>query len=162
MVKSARIAPPRNGEGDRAKPGGGGPRLLSAPIKTVKLARKLRREMSPPERLLWWALKQHPGGFRFRKQCPQGPFSLDFACLAARLAIEVDGEAHERAGRPERDAARDRYLAERGFTVVRVSAAEVFRNLEGVVLGIISACEKRGPLHQASPGPPPRAGEEQR
>jgi very-short-patch-repair endonuclease len=116
--------------------------------------------MGPAERLLSWALKQQPGGHRFRKQCPQGPFSLDFACLQTRLAIEVDGEAHDRAGRPERDAVRDDYLAALGFWTMRIPAEEVFANLEGVVLGIVDLCRRRGPLHQASPGPPPRSGEE--
>jgi very-short-patch-repair endonuclease len=134
--------------------------VLQAPIRTVKLARKLRKDMSPPERLLWWALKQRPGGFRFRKQCPQGPFSLDFACLPARLAIEVDGESHDRGDQPARDAARDGYLMKLGFLTMRIPAAEVFNNLEGVVLGIVDICRKRGPLHHASHGPPPRAGEE--
>ncbi len=152
--------PPRNGEGDQAKPGGGVPRILRAPIKTVKLARKLRKEMSPPERMLWQALRQRPGGFRFRKQCPQGPFSIDFACLASRLAIEVDGAAHDGAGRPERDAGRDRYLQELGFTMMRVPAGEVFRNLEGVILGIVNECHRLGPLHRPSDGPPPRSGED--
>ena len=160
MEGSAHTIPPRNGEGDRAKPGGGGPRILQAPIKTVKLARKLRKEMSPAEAKLWWALRQRPGGYRFRKQCPQGPFSLYFACLAARLAIEVDGEAHERAGRPERDARRDAYLEGLGFTVLRIPAAEMFRNLEGVVSGIVEECRRLGPLHRPSGGPPPRSGED--
>ena len=101
--------------------------------------------MSPAEAKLWWALRQRPGGYRFRKQCPQGPYSLDFACLSARLGIEVDGEAHDRAGRPERDARRDAYLKELGFTVFRVPAVEVFRNLEGVVSGIVEQCRMRGP-----------------
>ncbi|HEX8225623.1 MAG TPA: DUF559 domain-containing protein [Allosphingosinicella sp.] len=154
------LVPPRNGEGDRAKPGGGGPRVLKAPIKTVKLARRLRKEMSPAERLLWWALKQRPEGYRFRKQCPQGRYSLDFACLSARLAIEVDGEAHDRGDRPARDAARDRHLQSLGWLTMRIPAEEVFNNLEGVVLGIVGACRRRGPLHHASHGPPPRSGEE--
>jgi len=154
------IVPPRNGEGDRAKPGGGGPRVLQAPIKTVKLARKLRKEMSRLERLLWWALKQRPEGYRFRKQCPQGPYSLDFACLSARLAIEVDGESHDRGDRPARDAARDRYLQNLGFLTMRIPAEEVFNNLEGVVLGIVDVCQTRGPLHRPSGGPPPRSGED--
>ena len=133
---------------------------MQAPIKTVKLARRLRKEMSPAERLLWWALRQRPGGYRFRKQCPQGPFSLDFACLSARLAIEVDGESHDRGDRPQRDAARDRYLETLGFMTMRIPAEEVFSNLEGVVLGIVDVCRTRGPLHHASHGPPPRSGEE--
>ena len=155
------LVPPRNGEGDWAKPGGGAPRVLKAPIKTVKLARKLRKELSPPERLLWWTLKQRPEGFRFRKQCPQGPYSLDFACLSARLAFEVDGEGHDRDDRPARDAARDRHLQELGFLTMRIPVDEVFNNLEGVVPGIVDACRTRGPLHHASHGPPPRPGEEQ-
>jgi very-short-patch-repair endonuclease len=134
--------------------------VLRAPIKTVKLARRLRKEMSPPERLLWWALKERPGGFKFRKQCPQGPFSLDFACLDARLALELDGESHDRGDRPQRDERRDQYLAEHGFAVLRVPAGEVFRNLQGVIDGIVEQCRTLGPLHRPSDGPPPRSGEE--
>ncbi|HEU0135293.1 MAG TPA: DUF559 domain-containing protein [Allosphingosinicella sp.] len=134
--------------------------MLRAPIKTVKLARKLRKDLSPPERLLWWALRQRRGGYRFRKQCPQGPFVLDFACLEARLAIEVDGEVHDRGDRPERDARRDPFLEQLGFLTMRIPAREVFSNLEGVVLGILAECRRRGPLHHASHGPPPRSGEE--
>jgi very-short-patch-repair endonuclease len=62
--------------------------------------------MSPAERLLWWALKERPGGYRFRKQCPQGAFSIDFACLEVRLGIEVDGDAHDSAAAQERDGRR--------------------------------------------------------
>jgi very-short-patch-repair endonuclease len=116
--------------------------------------------MSPPERKLWWALKQRPGGYKFRKQCPQGRFSLDFACLSARLAIEVDGDAHDSVECQEGDRWRDRQLAELGFETMRIPAAEVFRNLEGVVLGIIGKCQARGPLHRAPHGPPPRSGED--
>jgi very-short-patch-repair endonuclease len=160
MERGAEIAPPRNGEGGQAKPGGGGPLVLQAPIKTVKLARKLRKEMSPPERLLWSALRQRPGGYRFRKQCPQGPYSMDFACLSARLCVEVDGESHDRALRPQRDAARDAFVERRGFLVMRIPVAEVFSHLEGVVLGIVEQCRRRGPLHRPADGPPPRSGEE--
>ena len=160
MERRAHAGPPRNGEGDRAKPGGGGPRVLQAPIKTVKLARKLRREMSPAEVKLWWALRQRPDGRRFRKQCPQGPYSVDFACLEARLAVEVDGDVHDRAGRPQHDARRDAYLKELGFEIMHIPAGDVFRNLEGVVAGIVQRCAARGPLHRPAGGPPPRSGED--
>ena len=152
--------PPRNGEGDQAKPGGGGPGVLQAPIKTVKLARRLRREMSPAEARLWCVLRERPEGYKFRRQFPLPPYALDFACLEARLAVEVDGEAHGRDSRPERDERRDRWVAERGFFTLRIPAREVFRSLEGVVLAIVAECRRRGPLHRASHGPPPRSGED--
>ncbi|MEA3000051.1 MAG: hypothetical protein QOK17_1884 [Sphingomonadales bacterium] len=135
--------------------------MLRAPIKTVKRARKLRREMSPAEALLWTALRERPGGFKFRRQNPQHPFSLDFACLETRLAVEVDGEAHDRGNRPQQDAVRDALVSRAGFVTMRIPAVELFRNLEGVVSGIVEACRARGPLHRASHGPPPRSGEEQ-
>lgn len=152
--------PPRNGEGDRAKRGGRGPAVLSAPIKTIKRARKLRREMSPPEVMLWRALQRRPGGFKFRRQFPLHPFSLDFACLETRLAVEVDGEVHGRGNQPKRDASRDRMIAGKGFRTFRIPAAEVFRNLEGVLAGIVEQCRAPGPLHQPTAGPPPHSGEE--
>jgi very-short-patch-repair endonuclease len=156
--------PPRNGEGDRdaKRRGGGGPRLLRSPIKTVKRARKLRREMSLPEVLLWRALRQRPGEFKFRKQCPQHPYVIDFACLETRLAIEVDGEAHDRGDRPARDEARDVYLQTLGFATLRIPAREVLGNLDGVIAGIVERCRTLGPLHHrpAAGGPPPRSGED--
>ncbi|HYE26911.1 MAG TPA: DUF559 domain-containing protein [Allosphingosinicella sp.] len=104
--------PPRDGEGDRdaKRRGGGGPAVLRAVIKTVKRARRLRREMSPAEGRLWKQLGQRPGGFGFRRQFPLAPYALDFACLEARLAIEVDGEAHDRGDRPQRDHRRDAHV----------------------------------------------------
>ncbi|WP_347233084.1 endonuclease domain-containing protein [Sphingomonas glacialis] len=62
--------------------------------------------MSLPEVLLWQVLRTRPDGHRFRRQAPAGDYVLDFYCAPARLAIEVDGEAHSRGDRPARDGAR--------------------------------------------------------
>lgn len=59
-------------------------------------AKRLRRAMALPEVLLWQVLRTQPGGHRFRRQAPAGDYVLDFYCAPARLAIEVDGEAHSR------------------------------------------------------------------
>ena len=154
--------PPRNGEGDRAEHGGGGPRVLQIPIKQVKRARKLRRQLSLPEVLLLKALRRRPNGLKFRSQFPIGPITADFACLSHRLIIEVDGESHCRGDQPQRDAARDEFLREEGFDVMRIAAREVLGNLDGVISGIGARCTEVGPLHQPAAGPPPRAGEELR
>jgi very-short-patch-repair endonuclease len=128
----------------------------------VKRARRLRKEMSLPEVLLWRELQKRPGGFKFRKQFPQGGFAVDFACLGARLAIEVDGEAHDRGDQPEFDAEKDRWLRQAGFEVMRIPAREVLSNLEGVLSMIVAHCGAVGPLYHrpGAGGSPPRPGED--
>ena len=117
-------------------------RTVGAPDETIRRARQLRREMSLPEVLLWRQLKQRPGGFKFRKQVPAHPYVLDFACLSARLAIEIDGAAHDCGDRPERDARRGALLAARGYRTLRIAARDVLRDLEAVVKHILAHCEK--------------------
>ncbi len=147
--------PPRNGEGDHAQHGGG-VAVLSAGKPLVRTARRLRRDMSLPEVLLWRVLRQRPGGLRFRRQHPQGGFVLDLACLEARLGVALDGEAHNRGDRPARDVARDEALGRLGFAVMRVPARDVLKDLEQVVEAIVVECRARQPLHRSSSGPPPR------
>ena len=123
---------------------------------TVDKARKLRREMSLPEGLLWRELRARPGGLKFRRQHPSGPYVLDFFCNDARLAIEIDGEAHSMGNRPARDAARDAWFAKAGIMTLRIPAREVLADLGAIVQGIVAACAERLPLHHPPGGPPPR------
>ena len=126
----------------------------------VAQARRLRRDMSLPEVLLWRALKQRPAGLKFRKSHPAGPFTADFYCHEARLIIEIDGEAHGCVDRPERDARRDSWFAERGLGVMRVRATDVLGNLDGVVRGVIARAAGGDTPPSALRPPPPLAGEE--
>lgn len=157
-------SPPRNGEGDRQPEagGGGGPAVLRQPIRQVKRARRLRRELSLPEVLLLRELRKRPGGYKFRHQFPLAPYTIDFVCLSARLAIEVDGIAHDMGTGPVQDLRRDRLLSHRGFRVLRVPARDVLNNLENCVNGIVAACREAGPPPPSAraDGPPPRTGED--
>lgn len=117
-------------------------------------ANQLRKQMTPPEIGLWLALRANPARLRFRKQHSAGPYVLDFYCAPARLAIEVDGEAHARGDRPARDAARDAWLAAQGVRTVRYAAQEVLENLDGVVTQIMAIATKR----RDQLNPPPQGG----
>ncbi|MBC9031306.1 endonuclease domain-containing protein [Sphingomonas sp. JC676] len=134
--------------------------MLKGTGKAYRQSKRLRRELTLPEVLLWQRLRRHATGHHWRNQHPAGPYSLDFYCDAAKLCVEVDGEAHERSDRPERDARRDAWLAANGIMTLRIPAAEVLRNLEGVVRSVSEHARKRAPLHHPSDGPPPPLGEE--
>jgi very-short-patch-repair endonuclease len=123
---------------------------------TIDKARKLRREMSLPEGLLWRELRARPSGLKFRRQHPSGAYVLDFFCNDARLAIEIDGESHSMGDRPAHDAARDAWFAKADIATLRIPAREVLADLVAVVQGIVAACMERLPLHHPSGGPPPR------
>jgi len=94
--------------------------------------------MTPPEILLWRELKKRPDGLKFRHQHPAGPYSLDFYCYEASLCVEVDGEIHGRGDQPERDAVRDDWLISQKVRVLRINASEVLRDMEAVVLHIVT------------------------
>jgi very-short-patch-repair endonuclease len=121
--------------------------MLQGPEPTIRPARALRKDMSLPERLLWRALRGRPGGFKFRRQHPAGPYIADFFCHDARLVVEIDGEAHALGDRPARDRRRDAWFADRGFDVLRVPAADVLDDLHAALQAIVTRarCGARKP-----------------
>ena len=103
-------------------------------------ARRLRADMSLPEVLLWRELRQ--GDVKFRRQHPVGPYVLDFYCAAEKLAVEIDGEAHDRGDRPRRDAMRDAWLEQQGISVLRIAAAEVLASPSDIADALVRRCRK--------------------
>jgi len=100
--------------------------------------------MTLPEVLLWLQLRQPGEGLpRFRRQHPLGPYVLDFYCPAARLCIEVDGWGHNMGDQPERDERREAWLAAGGIATLRVTAAEVLADPDGVADGIVRTAAER-------------------
>ena len=106
--------------------------------ETRDFARFLRRRLSLPEGLLWRAIKAGKvGGLKFRKQHPMAPYVLDFYCHAARLCVEVDGEAHWLGSQPAKDARRDAWLADKGIRTLRIAASTILNDVDDAVRLII-------------------------
>ncbi|PAX06507.1 endonuclease domain-containing protein [Sphingomonas lenta] len=120
---------------------------------TQRQTKQLRREMSLPEVLLWRELRKRE--VRWRKGHPAGPYTLDFYCAPALLAVEVDGEAHGRDDRPERDAVRDAWLEERKVRVLRIAAPDILRDLDAVLRFILAESASRRSPSTSFAGPPP-------
>ena len=112
--------------------------------RTVSKARILRKEMSLPEVLLWRVLKAKPLGIKFRRQHPIGPFVLDFYCPQAKLAIEIDGIAHDMGDRPLRDENRTAWLETQGIGLLRIPASDVLKSTEQAAEAIVAACRHGG------------------
>jgi very-short-patch-repair endonuclease len=120
-------------------------------------ARRLRRDMTPAEAKLWGILRDRRiGQFKFRRQQPVGPFYVDFVCFAARVVVELDGTSH--LGREEHDSARECYLRESGFVIIRFENFVVMLDENRVVEAVVRVCRKRAgdPL---TPIPSPAGGE---
>ena len=114
----------------------------------TRIARRLRRDATDVERLLWFALRDRLRGWKFRRQHPLGTRIADFACPRCRLAIELDGGQH--AWRAEADERRSAELARFGYRVIRFWNRDVLENLEGVIETIRVALEQ-GPPPQTPP-----------
>jgi very-short-patch-repair endonuclease len=113
-------------------------------------ARRMRRELSLPEMLLWRLLRLSRRELRFRRQHPMGPYVADFYCPAAKMVIEVDGATHD--WRQDADGSRDAYMESLGLRIIRIAAADVLADANAVADGIYRLCEARVGPSTTQPG----------
>ena len=94
-------------------------------------ARRLRREMTPHERKLWYLfLCKYP--VKIYKQRIIGKFIVDFYCASAQLVIEVDGSQHYEPQGMAYDQERSAFLSALGVAVLRFSNRDIERDFRGV------------------------------
>jgi len=82
-------------------------------------ARRLRKESTYSEILLWEEIKNKQLGYQFHRQVPLLDYIVDFYCHELQLAIEVDGKCHESDLAKQYDAKRQGRLEEYGIKFLR-------------------------------------------
>ena len=92
--------------------------------RLLKNARKLRKDMTPQERKLWY-LFLRPYPIKFYKQRIIGSYITDFYCAAGKLVIEIDGSQHYDEKALAYDRSRTAYLNSLGLTILRFSNADI-------------------------------------
>ncbi|WP_428897144.1 Very-short-patch-repair endonuclease [Parelusimicrobium proximum] len=103
-------------------------------MNNKNLARKLRKNMTEQEVFLWSKIrKKQLNGIRFLRQKAIGPYIVDFCCLRPKIIIELDGGGHFTDQAVCKDKEREKFLAEKGFKVLRFTNKEVMNNIEGVL-----------------------------
>lgn len=93
-------------------------------------AKRLRNNATEAEKYLWYMLRSKNLGVKFRRQAVIGQFIVDFVCFENKLIVEVDGGQHTRS---EHDNARDQWLRDQGFKILRFWNHEVLGNRDGVL-----------------------------
>jgi very-short-patch-repair endonuclease len=109
------------------------------PQANRRFAKSMRQSMTNAEMRLWQHLKK-PGleGLRCRRQCPIGPYIVDFFCPEKMLIVEVDGDQNGYDSEQCADGAGTAWPTAKGYSVLRFWNTEIFENIEGVCEAILA------------------------
>ena len=107
------------------------------------IARKLRKNSTEQERLLWKLLRNRQFmNLKFKRQFPIGDYIVDFICEEKKLVIEIDGGQHNEPENISSDNTRTKYIESCGYKVIRFWNNEISNNLEGVYLKLQEIVKK--------------------
>ena len=120
-------------------------------------ARELRKSSPDAELKMWGQLRDRRlAGFKFRRQHPIGRCFADFACVEAKLVVELDGGQHFESDALAADVQRTARLNALGFHVMRFTDREVLTAMPDVLQAIFDWLLQTSHPH---PNPLPPAGE---
>jgi len=112
-------------------------------------AQKLRREMTPEEKRLWYQfLNQLP--CRAKRQQIISTFIVDFYIPSAGIVIEIDGSQHYEQEAQIRDNERDAALDRLGLLVLRYSNSDINQRFRDVCEDILRQMEPRKNFYQTT------------
>ncbi|MBQ2749019.1 MAG: endonuclease domain-containing protein [Clostridia bacterium] len=110
--------------------------------ENLEHAKKLRKEMTPHERKLWYLfLRSYP--VKVYKQRIIDSYIVDFYCASAKLVIELDGSQHYDEQSILYDKRRTECLEGYGLRVLRFTNSEIDRSFREVCDMIHAVIEER-------------------
>ncbi|NCD00160.1 MAG: endonuclease domain-containing protein [Bacteroidia bacterium] len=113
----------------------------NASREIMDTAKRLRKNMTPAEKLLWHELKGNKiNGRHFRRQHPIYRYIADFYYHKEKLVIEVDGLYHNNPEQRNYDKNRDATMNEYEIKVLRFTNKEILTQLDKVLERIKEVC----------------------
>ena len=97
------------------------------------LARKLRKNMTYAEVLLWNKIRRKSMGYQFHRQVPMLNYIVDFYCHELMLAIEVDGGIHDHPEVSVSDLNRQQELENHDIQFLRFENKDIKQDINSVV-----------------------------
>ena len=129
--------------------------------KLKELSRRLRKQSTLSEVLLWNQLKQKQmRGLQFLRQRPIDRYIVDFFCYELMLAIEIDGASHNLDAQVKQDPIRQKRLEALGVRFLRFMDRDVKQNMNGVLQTIAAWIDEfeQTCRYQEHPPNPPQGG----
>ena len=114
--------------------------MISSTKLARQLARELRKNRTPAEKILWQKLRnrmfsdlkflrQHPIFYKWDKKLKF--FIADFYCHDIKLVIEIDGKIHDK--QKNYDQIRSEIINIKNIKVIRFTNNEIFSNIDMVL-----------------------------
>lgn len=101
--------------------------------KMYEIARKLRKNRTKEEAILWKLLRNRQFmGLKFKRQFPIGNYVVDFVCEEKKLVIEIDGGQHNVPENMSEDQLRTEFIESKGYKVLRFWNNDINLNINGV------------------------------
>ena len=118
--------------------------MLKYNVSLKHNARRLRREMTDSERVLWARLRgKQILNIQFYRQKPIGGYIVDFYASQPMIVVEVDGSQHKETGQEQKDTQRDIYLKNEGLYILRFNNLQVLQELDSVMEVIYQVVKER-------------------
>ena len=115
-----------------------------------KYAKKLRKDMTEEERILWYNILRGRTP-RFHRQKIIGNYIVDFYCPELQLIIEVDGTHHYQEDNMLYDKSRTEFFRKYGLFVLRFDNVDVRKDFEYVKYTIDTVCTLRAEGYEIAP-----------
>jgi len=88
-----------------------------------------KNKKSWPEQFFMQVIENEFNDKNYTCEHPVGIYAIDFAWVEKKLAIEIDGEQHQRfASYKERDERKDKVLADDGWKVLRIIWKDMYKD----------------------------------
>lgn len=119
-------------------------------MKTSPFSSTLRKNQTGAEKLLWSKIRgRQLMGIKFRRQHSIPSYIVDFVSLENKLVIELDGGDHSKEETKVYDHNRTKFLAQKGYKVIRFWNNDILKQISEVLEAICSH------IHNPHPDPLP-------
>lgn len=96
-------------------------------------AQENRKKMTEAESAFWQIAKSSGLGEKCRRQYILGDYIVDFFFRKSMLIIEIDGGYHDTEEQQEKDAIRQQWLEQNGYTVLRFTNDQILFDTENSI-----------------------------